>query len=515
MGAGCPHGASIQPSVFSLLLGELEVAPDRHLQVKQQKDPLFGFVESAHSRSIDLWELHKRGLQAIQRGPPTRASLNQVRVLTRQETAARVFHLETLGCASNQADSEIMAGLLVDSGYVSEDEPSRALVLIVNTCYVKQPTEDRVVNRIKALRSSFPGKPFVVAGCMVEIDPRRLERIVPESCWVGPRRVDMIVEACDAAIAGRVVRFTGGRFLLKPSLPVAARSSVIDIVQIAEGCLGACSYCCTRFARGPLVSYPVEAIVSRVCESVSSGHEEIWMTAQDTAAYCAHGRQALPSLLKRVCSIPGRFLIRVGMMNPGTAERVLSSLVSAYGDEKVFKFVHLPVQSASDRILRMMRRRYTRETFDRVVASFRARIPGITLSTDVIVGFPGETPSDFAQTVSLIEETRPDILNVSRFFPRPGAEASALPRLGAEEMKARTRKLAELHRSIALESNERWVGWRGRAVVDERGKGRTWVCRNHAYKPIVVASPRPLLGRFVEVEVRDAKPTYLLGALAE
>jgi len=383
----------------------------------------------------------------------------------------------------------------------------------VNTCYVKRPTEDRVVNRIKALRSSFPGKPLVAAGCMVEIDPVKLERIAADSCWVGPHRVDRIVEACDAAIANRVVRFTGREFLVKPSLPVLAKSPVIDIVQIAEGCLEACSYCCTRFARGHLVSYPVEAIVCRVRTSVSSGRKEIWFTAQDTAAYCAQCRQTLPSLLRRVCSIPGKFLIRVGMMNPGRTRRVVHPLVSAYEDDKVFKFLHLPVQSGSDRVLDTMRRRYTREMFEQIVASFRARIPRITLSTDVIVGFPGETQLDFAQTVSLIEKVRPDTLNVSRFYPRPGAEVPAQPRVDAEATRARTRKLVELHRSIALESNERWLGWRGRALIDEAGKGQTWVCRNHAYKPIVVGSQRQLLGRFVEVEVCDAKPTYLLGTI--
>lgn len=396
---------------------------------------------------------------------------------------------------------------------MSEKDPSNALVLLLNTCYVKRPTEDRVVNRIKALRSSFPGKPLVVAGCMVEIDPAKLEKIAPESCWVGPHRVDRIVEACDAAIAGRVVRFTGKQFLVKPSLSVSTKSPVIDIVQIAEGCLGACSYCCTRFARGHLSSYPVESIVSRVRGSLSSGHKEIWFTAQDTAAYGTQGKESLPTLLRRVCSIPGRFLIRVGMMNPGTADRVLSPLVSTFENEKVFKFVHLPVQSGSDGILGMMRRGYDVDVFRRVVASFRARIPRVTLSTDVIVGFPGEARSDFAQTVSLIEETRPDILNISRFFPRPRAEASALPRLGAEELKARSRRLHGLHRSIALESNQRWVGWRERVLVDEAGKGQTWICRNYAYKPIVVASPRRLVGRFVEVEVCEARPTYLLGTV--
>jgi len=436
-----------------------------------------------------------------------------VRVLNQQEAPLRSFHLQTLGCASNKADSEIMEGLLIGSAYVSEKEPSRAQVLILNTCYVKRPTEDRVVNRIKALRSSFPSKPLVVAGCMVEIDPAKLERIAPESCWVGPHRVDRIVEACDAAIAGRVMRFTGRQFLVKPSLPVSTKSSVIDIVQVAEGCLGACSYCCTRFARGPLMSYPVEAIVSRARTSVSSGHREIWLTAQDTAAYCAPRRKTLPSLLKRVCAISQEFLIRVGMMNPETADKVLSSLVSSFEDDKVFKFLHLPLQSGSDRILGVMRRRYTREIFDRVVTSFRARIPRITLSTDVIVGFPGETEVDFAETVSLIEEMRPDILNISRFFPRPRAEASSLRRVGSKVTKARTQRLVELHRSIALESNERWLGWRGRALIDEVGRGQTSVCRNYAYKPIVVPSHQHLLGRFVEVEVCDAKPTYLIGTI--
>jgi len=309
--------------------------------------------------------------------------------------------------------------------------------------------------------------------------------------------------------AGEKVVYLGG--FSKPSLclPRIPVNPVVSVVPINYGCLGNCSYCCVHFARGRLRSYSIDDVVERVKQDLVSGAKEVWLTSQDTACYGKDIGASLADLLGRICEVEGDFFVRVGMMNPDHAIEILDELVKTYRDEKVFKFLHLPLQSGDDEVLKLMNRCYTVEDFRAVVQAFRKEIPKLTLSTDVICGFPGESREAFGRTKRLIAEVQPDIVNVSKFFSRPRTPAEKMVALSPQEVKRRSREVAELSRRISFGKNRGWRGWEGTVLFDERGKGESWMGRNFAYKPIVVKGGESLVGRFVQVRVVNAFSSYL------
>jgi MiaB/RimO family radical SAM methylthiotransferase len=246
-----------------------------------------------------------------------------------------------------------------------------------------------------------------------------------------------------------------------------------------------------------------------VQRDVSCGVKEFWLTSQDTACYGKDLGASLPELLQNVCSVEGQFFVRLGMMNPDHVLGMLDELVEAYAEKKVFKFLHLPVQSGDDSVLKLMNRRYSVDEFKQVVSVFRKKMPKLTLSTDVICGFPGETKEAFDNTLKLVEEVEPDVVNVSKFFARPKTPAERLVPLAPTELNRRSRVLSELCKRVSFEKNKLWVGWQGTVLFDERGKEGSFMGRNFAYKPVVVKSIDSLIGKFVDVRVVRAFSTYL------
>jgi threonylcarbamoyladenosine tRNA methylthiotransferase CDKAL1 len=421
------------------------------------------------------------------------------------ERSKRVY-VKSFGCSANIADGEVIAGCLSDAGFEVVEDSRDAEFLVYNTCAVKSPTENRVID---ILRKAPKDKWLVVTGCLPLINFGRLENEVEFDGVTGPAPGAEIVEVLRRVSSGeKVVSLLG---VSQPSLdlPRVPVNSVVSVVPINYGCLGNCSYCCVHFARGQLRSNPVDEVVERVRQDVVSGAKEVWLTSQDTACYGKDIGTSLADLLGRVCEVEGDFLLRVGMMNPDHVLGMLNELVDAYNCENVFKFLHLPVQSGDDTVLRLMNRRYTVDDFKAVVEAFREKIPRITLSTDVICGFPGESREAFEQTKRLVAEVQPDIVNVSKFFARPRTAAENLIPLPPRELNRRSREMAELSRRISFEKNLAWLGWEGRVLFDEHGKGESWVGRNFAYKPVVVKASGSLLGRFVQVRVVKAFSTYI------
>jgi len=200
------------------------------------------------------------------------------------------------------------------------------------------------------------------------------------------------------------------------------------------------------------------------------------------------------------------------MMTPNYVLDMLDQLVNAFCDQHVFKFLHLPVQSGDNEVLKRMNRFYSVDNFRRIVDTFRRTIPKITIATDVICGFPRESEEAFERTVKLIQEVKPDVVNVSKFFPRPRTSAEKMaPRVSASDVKERSKLLAELVRRVSSEKNAVWMNWTGKILVDERGKQPgSWIGRNFAYKPIVIKSEdESLIGKFVNVHVVKTFQTYL------
>jgi threonylcarbamoyladenosine tRNA methylthiotransferase CDKAL1 len=390
------------------------------------------------------------------------------------------FYMKTFGCSLNKSDSEIMIGLLLEKGFTMVAQAEKAEVQIVNTCTVKGTTERNVLRFLDALKSLK--RPIVVAGCLPQVSPDKLDGYG----LLGPNELMHIVEVVEETMNENPVRFLGNDRLLRPALPRKRQNPVIEIVPISSGCLGSCSYCIVKKARGNLISYEIALIVKQIRQALREGVKELWLTAQDTGCYGSDEGTSLVKLLREVVSLEGDFLVRVGMMNPNFALEMKDDLSQILKDPKMFRFLHIPVQSGSDRILKIMGRSYTVSQFKEAVESYRRQVPDITISTDVICGFPGESKEEFMESVELIRNVKPDVLNVSRFWPRPGTPASSLAQLPEEEKKHRTEYMLAMFKWIAFENNKRWRNWRGRVIVDGTGKNGSWLGRNFAYKPIVL-----------------------------
>ena len=299
----------------------------------------------------------------------------------------KVF-IESYGCTFNQADGQIIAGNLLENDIEIVDSIDEADVIIVNTCYVKLPTEDKMTYRIQRLQQDFPDKKIIVGGCMVEIDPGKLDKIGPDVSWIGPHQLNKSADVVNATYCGDVIRETGFSKDSKVNVPKLKDDSLIHILQICEGCLGACTFCCTRFARGPLNSYPIAEIVAEARDAIENGACEIQLTAQDTAAFGRDSGEKLSDLIKEVANLDGDFRVRVGMMHPKNILNDVDEIIDAIKHPKVYDFIHLPVQSGSDKVLSDMRRGHTVSQYKDDVSRFRNEIPNLTLDTRSVVTVP-------------------------------------------------------------------------------------------------------------------------------
>ncbi len=415
-------------------------------------------------------------------------------------------YVKSFGCSANIADGEVIAGCLLEAGFKLVENPEDAEVLVYNTCAVKSPTENRIID---ILRKSPKDKQLIVAGCLPLINFERLNRETKFDGVTGPAPGATIVNILDRVADGeKVVSLPGASdaCVCLPRIPV---NPIVSIIPINYGCLGNCSYCCVHFARGRLRSNTIDEVVERIKQDFAAGAKEFWLTSQDTACYGKDIGTSLVDLLRRVCEVEGDFRVRVGMMNTDHVLDMLDDLIEAYSCRKIFKFLHLPIQSGDDMVLGLMNRRYTVDDFRKVVNSFREEIPRLTLSTDVICGYPGESVEAFEKTKNLMGEVKPDIVNVSKFFARPHTPAEKLVPLFPRELNRRSRELAEFSRRISFEKNSTWLGWEGAILFDEQGKRGSLVGRNFAYKPVVVKTEECLLGRFSQIRVVGVSSTYL------
>ena len=422
--------------------------------------------------------------------------------------------IKNFGCSSNVADGEVLAGCLVEAGFKLAVSELEADVIIYNTCAVKGPTENRIID---VLKHAPKDKKIIVSGCLPKISYERLLKETHFDGVVGPALGREIVDVVKRVLAGEnISNLSTIKERPQLKLPTQKSNPIISIVPINYGCLGSCTYCCVVLARGHLRSASIKEVVERVRCDYHCGAKEFWITSQDTACYGRDLYTDLADLLVALVKVEGDFHIRVGMMTPNMVTEMQSRLITAFDNPKIFKFLHLPVQSGDDSVLQYMRRFYTAEEFKRTVNTFRNEFPELTLATDIIVGFPGETEEAFQSTLNLLEEVKPDIVNVSKFFARPKTIAARMKDglVDKEETKRRSTTVAELAKRLSAERNLRWVDWIGEILIDEKGKLEgSWVGRNFAYKPIAVQSEDNLLGKTIIVKVSEALTTYLKGEI--
>jgi threonylcarbamoyladenosine tRNA methylthiotransferase CDKAL1 len=416
-------------------------------------------------------------------------------------------YVKSYGCSANTADAEIAKGELLENGYTLVGTPEEADLNIILTCVVKTPTEQKVSRELKEMEAS--GKPLIVAGCMPKSMKAKVLELVPTASLVGPDDIERMPEAAQDTLNGNKVVFIDGDPTDRTCLPRVRANSLVHIAPISTGCLGNCSYCIVKFARGHLFSFPVESIVSDIEHAVEDGCKEIWVTAEDTSTYNDKWVR-LPELLDRITAIEGDFRVRVGMTTPNSLDEVMPGLLRSLKNEKIYHFIHIPIQAGNDDILKEMRRKYTVQQFKDIAEKLRAVYPNIGLSTDIICGFPGETEEQFQDSLDLVTWLRPDVLNINRFWERPGTDAAEMPgRLHGRDTKERSRRMTTLWKELAVDVGNKWMGWEGEILLSEDGKNDTKVGRNYVYKSIAVKTDKPL-GSFIRVKVKDVGIGFLI-----
>ena len=429
------------------------------------------------------------------------------------ETIPKKIYVEGHGCSASLADTEILRGMIEQGGYELVEDQDVADLSVLVTCSVKSVTEQRMLSRIRNISQQGKNK-LIVAGCLPKADPSKITRINQNLSMLGPGNLDRIIPTIERTLAGGQMVTLESMKLAKVGLPRSRLNRIVGVVEISSGCLSSCTFCQVKLVKGTVFSYPEGQIVDEARTLVSEGAKEIWLTSTDNAAYGRDAKTTLPSLIRRVTSIPGDFKVRVGMMNPLLTDRLVDELVECFQHEKVFKFIHLPVQSGSDRILNEMRRGYTVEDFCEMVDAFRAAIPWISLSTDMIVGFPSETESEFEESQELLKKVRPDVVNISRFGARDGTKAAVMDgQVESKTAKDRSTRMTALVRQIQRETNSKWVGWTGTVLIDEIVKDAV-VGRNFAYKPCLFKKDQlpfreEVLGREVNARVFDFSSSTL------
>jgi MiaB-like tRNA modifying enzyme len=414
------------------------------------------------------------------------------------------YHIETYGCTSNRGESQQIERALRDGGHRPADSPAEADVAILNTCTVVEKTERNMLDRAQELDEQTPAD-LVITGCMALAQGEEFEQA----------GVDAEILHWD-----RVPEHVRNGECPTPSAdtdPIV--DGVVGILPIARGCMSDCSYCITKRATGKIDSPPVEENVRKARALVHAGATELRITGQDTGVYgWDDGERTLHVLLERICEeIDGDFRVRVGMANPKGVHGIREELAEVFAEqEKLYNFLHIPVQSGSNDVLADMRRQHTVSEYVEVVETFDEYLDEWTLSTDFIVGFPTETERDYERSLALLRETRPEKINVTRFSKRPGTDAAEMKGLGGQTKKDRSSELVELKMDVVGEAYESMVGTEREVLLVEDGTEDSLVGYDRAYRQVAVPGAESAgvdLGETVTCEITGQNTVYALGEL--
>lgn len=410
----------------------------------------------------------------------TAAALNQLRSIR--------LYAETYGCTYNFGDTEKIIEIARSQGCTIVETAEDADAVLINTCIVVTRTEEHMYERMRL----YADKILVVTGCLPGLSIDCVLSVHPDAYIIDPDLIHSCYREVGTVHAGDHA-----------------------VLQIAKGCNGHCTYCITRLARGKLVSFPLEDIVDQARAFVNAGVTEIQLTAQDVSSWGMDRDDGLrlPDLLSALIKIPGEYHIRIGMANPDTLLPILDDFLDAIADPKIFLFLHVPVQSGSDAVLRAMGRRYTAAQYEEICRRARERYPDIRISTDYIAGFCGETAEDAAASVTQILTTRPGKVNITRFSMRPGTPAAKMKNLPEPVKKERSRALTNAANVVYDANNEEWIGKTVDAVVTEVVRAGSVTARDRTYQNIVILSEIPI-GTRIRVTITGHRRHYLVGMVA-
>lgn len=409
------------------------------------------------------------------------------------------YFVESYGCTMNYGEGEQLSRRMESLGHERTDSVDEADIVLLNTCTVVETTEKKMLKRMNDLRAS--GKEVIVTGCMAKVQGSRILIRLPDAMVVPPEDYDLFTGMVES-------RFGCG--CCQERTPYGRTA----IIPVAQGCLGNCTYCITKLARGKLISRPQDEVVGEFKNLIESGVKEILITAQDTACYGLDIDTDLGKLLKAMLEFDGDYRIRIGMMNPNYLDRILDDMIDVLKDRRVYRFLHIPVQSGSNGVLKDMNRRYTVNKFLGIVNRLRDEIPDISIATDIICGFPGETDSDHQRTIALMRKLRADTVNITRYSVRPGTPAAEMKELQGNVIKDRSQELTEVKNAVEYDVNSALIGKTFRVLVTENGRPGSMIARTDNYRPVAIEGEYEI-GTFVDVRITDCASTYLMGEIIE
>lgn len=399
--------------------------------------------------------------------------------------------IKTFGCTLNKRDS---LDILNNNDYTDDLEKIKhSKFVLINTCGVKEQTQTKIINFLKKIKEKkIPQSKIIVFGCLVDIDKPSLLEVLPSAKYFKVKEKEKLKKYLN--------------------LKKKENKDVTKIIIVSNGCLGNCYYCAVKFARGRLKSKDLKIILDEVKIVLEKEAQEIYLTSQDLACYGKDKGVSLIELLEEILKIKKDFKLRLGMSNPQHLKPILKKLIKIYKHKNVYKFLHIPIQSGDNKVLKDMNRFYKIEDVYEIIEKFRKNIKNITIATDVIVGYPTENENNFKNTLKAIKKIKPDIINISRYGVRKNIEASKLKDLHSRVKKERSRELTKLFEKISYENNKKYLNKTLEVLVTEKGKNKSVVCRSEEYKPVVVLKDLKI-GSKIKVKITNIDKHYLIGTV--
>ena len=397
------------------------------------------------------------------------------------------YHIITYGCQANISDSEKIINALENSEYTKASDINEADLIIINMCSVRQSAVDRVYGKLEKFKKLNNPK-TILTGCILKKDKRKFGKLF-----------DHVLD----------IREIDNWPMVKSSVsPILNLDSPTAFIHIISGCNNFCSYCVVPYTRGRETSKSAKEIICEIQNLVKQGVKEIWLLGQNVNSY-DDKKTTFPKLLEMIDNIEGNFWVRFTSSHPKDFSNELIKAMAKC--EKITPYLNLPVQSGDNQILRQMNRNYTVKDYTRIVKDVRKEIPNITLSTDVIVGFPGETQQQFENTLNLFKESKFDMAYISKYSVRSGTAAEKLlDSVPQQEKNKREKALTEMLKQTALKNNKRQIGQTTEAFITHKKKD-SWIGKTKDYKTIQIISDENLLGKFVKIEITQALEWGLKG----
>ncbi len=433
------------------------------------------------------------------------------------------YHIITQGCQMNVRDSQAMAGLLSGLGYEPADDPSDADVILLNTCTVREGADDKAYGRmgeLRQLKRERPGLILGMAGCLVQKDR---ERVLKRAPWIDVvfgvhnihRLPELLRQAQDGCQPAYDVWERSDKAQPLPMLPAVRTGTVRGFVNIIHGCNKFCTFCIVPYVRGRERSVPPDDVVTEVRALAAEGFREVTLLGQNVDSY-GHDlvpRVDLAHLLERVHDVDGIERIRFTTSHPRDMSQRLIDAVAAL--PKACEHIHLPVQAGDDGLLRRMHRAYTTAQYRATIDTIRAAMPRASITTDLIVGFPGETEAEFEGTLGLVEQVRFDACNTAMYSPREGTPAAGyVDQVSDEAKRRRLFALNQLQERIAAEINRTLVGGTQEVLVEQLGRKGGVLGRTRTNKIVTFEGGAELIGRTMPVEIVESGSWVLHGRAA-